>query len=439
MHEPPIIVIGGGLAGAEAAYQLARRGLRTQLYEMRPHTPTPAHETDLLGELVCSNSLKADTLSTAHGLLKAEMRRLDSLVLRVADATRVPAGSALAVDRRAFAAALTQAIDAEPNIALIREEVKTLPTEGVAIVASGPLTSPALTEQIQRRLGGEHLYFYDALSPIIAADSVDHSKTFFASRYGVGGADDYVNCPMDRDAYEQFWRALTGAECVQLHAFEKEIFFEGCLPVEELARRGPQTLAFGPLKPVGLQAGDGAAKPHAVVQLRLEDRMRRAYNLVGFQTRLKYGEQRRIFRMIPGLERAEFLRYGAVHRNTFLNAPTLLRPTLQARACPSLFFAGQITGVEGYMESAATGLLAGLNAAALVRQHPLQIPPATTAHGALVRYIAEANAESFQPMNINFGLLPPLDKPLRPKKARREAMVTRALDEMEQWRQQIVT
>ncbi|ETW97524.1 MAG: tRNA (uracil-5-)-methyltransferase [Candidatus Entotheonella factor] len=437
MHELPIVVIGGGLAGTEAAYQLACRGLPVQLYEMRPQTPTPAHETDLLGELVCSNSLKADTLTTAHGLLKAEMRRLDSLVLRTADASRVPAGSALAVDRQAFAAELTRAIEAEPNITLIREEVKTLPHDRLAIVASGPLTSAALTEQIQRRLGGEHLYFYDALSPIIAADSVDCSKTFMASRYDVGGRDDYVNCPLDREGYERLWQALVEAECVQLHAFEKEIFFEGCLPVEELARRGPQTLAFGPLKPVGLRVEAGAEPPHAVVQLRLEDRMRSAYNLVGFQTRLKYGEQRRIFRMIPGLEQAEFLRYGSVHRNTFLNAPRLLHPTLQARSCPSLFFAGQITGVEGYMESAATGLLAGINAAALIRQQPLQVPPAATAHGALVRYIAEANADTFQPMNIHFGLLPPLAKPVRPKKARREAMVAQALKELEQWRQQI--
>lgn len=433
MHEPPIVVIGGGLAGAEAAYQLARCGLPVHLYEMRPQTPTSAHETELLGELVCSNSLKADTLTTAHGLLKAEMRRLDSLVLRVADATRVPAGSALAVDRQAFATALTRAIFAEPNITLIREEVTILPREGLTIVASGPLTSPALTDQIQDRLGGEHLYFYDALSPIIAADSVDSSKTFLASRYGVGGSDDYVNCPLDHETYERLWAELVAAECVQLHAFEKEIFFEGCLPVEELARRGQQTLAFSPLKPVGLEAGDDGAKPHAVVQLRLEDRMRSAYNLVGFQTRLKYSEQRRIFRMIPGLERAEFLRYGSVHRNTFLNAPRLLHPTLQARGCPSLFFAGQITGVEGYVESAVTGLLAGRNAAALRRQQPIQIPPAATAHGALVRYIAEANADTFQPMNINFGLLPPLEQSVRPKKARREAMVARALKEIEQW------
>jgi methylenetetrahydrofolate--tRNA-(uracil-5-)-methyltransferase len=439
MHASPVVVIGGGLAGTEASYQLARRGLAVHLYEMRPQTPTPAHATDLLGELVCSNSLKADTLSTAHGLLKAEMRRLDSLVLRAADASRVPAGSALAVDRQAFAAELTRAIQAEPNITLIREEVKTLPSEGLTIVASGPLTSAALTEQIQRRLGAQHLYFYDALSPIVAADSIDQSKTFLASRYNVGGSDDYVNCPLDRASYERFWAELVAAECVQLHAFEKEIFFEGCLPVEELARRGPQTLAFGPLKPVGLQVGAGVSRPHAVVQLRLEDRMRSAYNLVGFQTRLKYGEQRRIFRMIPGLERAEFLRYGSVHRNTFLNAPRLLHPTLQARACPSLFFAGQITGVEGYMESAATGLLAGMYAAALMRQQPLRIPPAATAHGALLRYIAEANADTFQPMNINFGLLPPLETALRPKKARREAMVARALRELERWQQLITT
>ncbi len=258
-----------------------------------------------------------------------------------------------------------------------------------------------------------------------------------ASRYDVGGRDDYVNCPLDRETYERLWAALVAAECVQLHEFEKEIFFEGCLPVEELARRGPQTLAFGPLKPVGLQAGDGSNKPYAVVQLRLEDRMRSAYNLVGFQTRLKYGEQHRIFRLIPGLEGAEFLRYGSVHRNTFLNAPRLLHPTLQARACPQLFFAGQITGVEGYMESAATGLLAGINVTAQMRQQPLQIPPAATAHGALVRYIAEANADTFQPMNINFGLLPPLEKPVRPKKARREAMVARALQALEEWQLRI--
>lgn len=431
----PVYVIGGGLAGTEAAYRIACSGMPVRLYEMRPQRSTPAHQTDLLGELVCSNSLKADTLSSAHGLLKAEMRRLDSLVLRAADASRVPAGSALAVDREQFARFLTEAIMRQPNITLVREEMTELPAECITVIATGPLTSEALTTQIQCHLGGEHLYFYDALSPIVAADSINYSQTFFASRYGVGVGDDYLNCPLDRQTYERFCTELVTAACITPHEFEKEIFFEGCLPIEEMARRGPQTLAFGPLKPVGLERPD-TPTPHAVVQLRLEDRMRSAYNLVGFQTRLKYGEQRRIFRTIPGLQQCEFLRFGSVHRNTFLNAPRLLRPTLQTRQQSTLFFAGQMTGVEGYVESAATGLLAGMNAVALYRGRPLQVPPATTAHGALVRYIAEANAETFQPMNINFGLLPALDAPVRPKKARRDAMIARALTDLEQWQQQ---
>lgn len=403
-----------------------------RLYEMRPQRSTPAHHTDLLGELVCSNSLKADTLTSAHGLLKAEMRRLGSLLLRAADACRVPAGAALAVDREQFARYLTQAVTSQPYITLIREEMTELPAEPITIVATGPLTSAALTAQIQQHTGAEHLYFYDALSPIVAADSIDYGQTFFASRYAVGDGEDYLNCPLDRDTYEAFCAALVAAECVTPHAFEKEIFFEGCLPIEEMARRGPQTLAFGPLKPVGLQHPDRPAS-YAVVQLRLEDRMRSAYNLVGFQTRLKYAEQRRIFRMLPGLQQAEFLRFGSVHRNTYLNAPRLLHLTLQSKRRPTLFFAGQITGVEGYMESAATGLLAGINAVALCRGLPLHVPPATTAHGALVRYIASANTETFQPMNINFGLLPALATPLRPKQARRQAMIERALTDLEQW------
>jgi methylenetetrahydrofolate--tRNA-(uracil-5-)-methyltransferase len=432
MRELPISVIGGGLAGTEAAYQIARHGLPVRLYEMRPRHQTPAHHTDLLGELVCSNSLKADTLTSAHGLLKAEMRRLDSLVLRAADASRVPAGSSLAVDRRQFARYLTETIMQHPHITLIREEVTELPADGITIVATGPLTSEALTTQIQRLLGSAHLYFYDALSPIVAGDSIDYRKTFFASRYGIGEGDDYLNCPLDRSTYNQLCTALATAARVAPHAFEQETFFEGCLPIEEMARRGPDTLAFGPLKPVGLRRSN-TATPYAVVQLRLEDRMRSAYNMVGFQTRLTYPEQRRIFRMIPGLEQAEFLRLGSVHRNTFLNAPRLLEPTLQARQRAGLFFAGQITGVEGYVESAATGLLAGRYAAALSRGLPLHIPPPTTAHGALVRYISSANPETFQPMNINFGLLPPLETPPRQKKARRAAMIARALADLEQW------
>ena len=437
MSALPVAVIGGGLAGTEAAYQIACRGLPVQLYEMRPQRQTPAHQTDLLGELVCSNSLKADTLTSAHGLLKAELRQLGSVVLQAADASRVPAGAALAVDRVQFAQYLTTTISRHPNITLVRQEVMALPAGQLTIVATGPLTSPALTAQLQHCLGHQHLYFYDALSPIVAADSIDQSKTFLASRYDIGDSADYLNCPLDRPTYEHFCAALVSAECVKPHTFEREIFFEGCLPIEEMARRGPQTLAFGPLKPVGLQRSDRST-PYAVVQLRLEDTMRHAYNMVGFQTRLTYAEQRRVFRMLPGLEQAEFLRLGAVHRNTFLNAPRLLLPTLQSKHDASLFFAGQITGVEGYVESAATGLLAGLNAVARRCGTPLPVPPPTTAHGALVRYIASANPETFQPMNIHFGLLPPLDTSVRPKKARRAALIARALADLQEW-QRVVT
>ena len=432
MSDHPVTVIGGGLAGAEAAFQIASRGTPVRLFEMRPHTPTRVHQSDLLGELVCSNSLKADTLSSAHGLLKAELRRLNSLVLRAADACRVPAGSALAVDRQQFARYLTDAVYGEPGITVVREEVRNLPSDALAIVASGPLTSDALAASIQCRLGAEQLYFYDALSPIVAADSVDYSKTFFASRYDRGDGKDYLNSPLDREAYERLCLELCSAQRLELHEVERELFFEGCLPVEEMARRGSQTLAFGPLKPVGLVPPD-RPQPHAVVQLRLEDRMRSAYNMVGFQTRLKYGEQRRIFRTIPGLENAVFLRLGSVHRNTFVNAPRLLLPTLQTRRDPNLLFAGQITGVEGYVESAATGLLAGINAAALQRGAAPVAPPPTTAHGALVNYIASACAETFQPMNINFGLLPPLRVPVSRKRLRREAMIERALRDLDAW------
>jgi methylenetetrahydrofolate--tRNA-(uracil-5-)-methyltransferase len=436
MSQCPIYVIGGGLAGTEAAYQIAQRGLPVYLYEMRPKRQTPAHHSDQLGELVCSNSLKADTLTSTHGLLKAEMRCLDSLVLRAADSSRVPAGAALAVDRQQFAQYLTTTIEQHPHITLLREEVTELPADPITIVATGPLTSEALANQIQQRLGRDQLYFYDALSPIIAADSIDYRKTFFASRYGMGEGDDYLNCPLDRITYRRLWQNLVAAECITPHDFEKEIFFEACLPIEEMARRGPDTLAFGPFKPVGLTATNSPA-PYAVVQLRLEDHMRSAYNMVGCQTRLKYAEQRRIFRTIPGLEQAEFLRLGSVHRNTYLNAPHLLKPTLQTKQQANLFFAGQITGVEGYMESAATGLLAGRHAVALWRGQTLQIPPPTTAHGALLRYIAAANPETFQPMNINFGLLPPLQSPPRQRKARRAALIARALDDLTRWQQQV--
>lgn len=436
MSQRPIYVIGGGLAGTEAAYQIAQRGLPVRLYEMRPRRQTPAHHSEQLGELVCSNSLKADTLTSAHGLLKAEMRQLDSLVLRAADRSRVPAGSALAVDRQQFAQYLTATIEQHPLITLMREEITELPVDAITIVATGPLTSDALASHIQQRLASDQLYFYDALSPIVAADSIDYSKTFFASRYGIGEGGDYLNCPLDQPTYSKLWHDLIAAECIAPHDFEKEIFFEACLPIEEMARRGLDTLAFGPFKPVGLTAANSPA-PYAVVQLRLEDHMRSAYNMVGCQTRLKYPEQRRIFRTIPGLEQAEFLRLGSVHRNTYLNAPRLLKPTLQTKQQADLFFAGQITGVEGYMESAATGLLAGRHAVALRHGQTLQIPPPTTAHGALLRYIASANPETFQPMNINFGLLPPLQSPARPKRARRAALIARALDDLTQWHQQV--
>ena len=436
MNTRPITVIGGGLAGTEAAFQIASRGVPVRLYEMRPQIPTRVHRSEFLGELVCSNSLKSDTLSSAHGLLKAEMRHLNSLVLHAADACRVPAGSALAVDREQFARYLTDAVCRHPGIDLIREEMTELPFDGLTIVASGPLTSAALTADIQRRVGAEQLYFYDALSPIVAADSIDYTKTFFASRYDHGDGKDYLNCALDRNLYEQLCDALCNAECVSLHEVERELFFEGCLPVEEMARRGPQTLAFGPLKPVGLTP-PGQSQSYAVVQLRLEDRMRSAYNMVGFQTRLKYGEQRRIFRMIPGLDQAVFLRLGSVHRNTFLNAPRLLLPTLQTKCNPNLLFAGQITGVEGYVESAATGLLAGLNAVALSRGDAPLVPPATSAHGALVHYISGACPDTFQPMNINFGLLPALQTPVSRKRLRREAMIDRALTDLRDWQQKV--
>ena len=436
MKHRPVTVIGGGLAGTEAAFQIASCGIPVRLYEMRPQVPTRVHQSELLGELVCSNSLKSDTLSSSHGLLKAEMRRLNSLVLRAADASRVPAGSALAVDRQHFSRYLTDAVCRQPGITLVREEVRELPSDGLTIVASGPLTSDALAACIQRQVGAEQLYFYDALSPIVAADSIDYSKTFFASRYDRGDGKDYLNCPLDQGLYDRLCSELLEAQCLSLHEVERELFFEGCLPVEEMARRGPQTLAFGPLKPVGLTP-PGQPQPHAVVQLRLEDNMRSAYNMVGFQTRLKYDEQRRVFRMIPGLEKAVFLRLGSVHRNTFVNAPRLLLPTLQAKRDPNLLFAGQITGVEGYVESAATGLLAGRNAVALTQGSPPVVPPATTAHGALVNYISSACPDTFQPMNINFGLLPALETPVNRKRLRREAMVERALADLGTWQQEV--
>jgi methylenetetrahydrofolate--tRNA-(uracil-5-)-methyltransferase len=429
-----ITIIGGGLAGAEAAWQVAKRGSQVVLYEMRPHNQTPAHKTDRLAELVCSNSLGSNNLENAGGLLKEEMRRMDSLVLRAADDNRVPAGSALAVDRNRFTDQITHSLEEMENIRIVREEKKTIPEEGPVILATGPLTSDSLSEELIRFNGSETLYFFDAISPIVDADFIDMDKVFQKSRYDKGGAD-YLNCPFTREEYEVFYRELLDAQKFPVRDFERKKFFEGCIPVEVLARRGEKTLLFGPLKPVGLIDPRTGKRPYAVVQLRMENRSQSMYNLVGFQTSLKRGEQKRVFRMIPGLEKAEFLRYGSLHRNTFINAPRLLKPTLQTNKRSDLFFAGQITGVEGYLESAASGLIAGINAHRLLQDNKTDpvCPPGTTAQGALLRYITSADPEKFQPMNINFGLLPRSEKPIRDKKARNRTIVERALADMESW------
>lgn len=429
--QPTVRIIGGGLAGSEAAWQLARRGVAVELFEMRPQRMTEAHATANFGELVCSNSLRSDSLSAPAGLLKAEMRQFDSLVIRVAEQNRVPAGSALAVDRDGFAAGLTAAVEALPQVKIIRQEVKTIPNDGVVILASGPLTSPELSRDLTAKLGEEHLYFYDAISPIVSAESVDMNIAYRASRYDKGG-DDYLNLPMSREDYYAFIDALVAAQRVATHSFERFVPFEGCMPIEEMADRGKETLAFGPMRAVGLIDPRSGKRPYAVVQLRQENRERTLYNLVGFQTKMTYGEQRRVFAMIPGLANAEFVRLGSLHRNTFINAPQHLTPTLQWRQRESLFFAGQMTGVEGYIESAAVGMLAGINAARLLAGLPLLVPPPTTALGALLRYITDPERKRFQPMNVNFGLLPPLEMRLRGK-AKKEMHSQRALADLAEW------
>lgn len=429
-----LIVIGGGLAGSEAAWQAAERGIGVSLYEMRPQQTTPAHVSDRLAELVCSNSLGSNLGDRSPGLLKEELRRLGSLVLACADATAVPAGGALAVDRDAFAELVTERVSNHPRIDLRREEVTAIP-EGVhTVVATGPLTSPLLAEEIASLCGSDYLYFYDAMAPIVTAESVDMSVAFRASRYDQGeGEGDYLNCPMTEAEYEHFVEELVLAETTALRAFEEEDarFFEACLPVEVLAHRGRKSLAFGPLRPVGLTDPRTGRRPHAVVQLRQDNQAASLYNLVGFQTNLKWAEQERVFRFIPGLERAEFVRFGQMHRNTFINSPRLLRPTMQFRQREDLFFAGQITGTEGYVGSTASGLVAGLNAARLTAgQPPVEFPP-TTMIGALCSYISNAEAESFQPMKANFGLLPPLDRPVRKKRERYAAYARRAMADLE--------
>jgi len=457
--EDTINVIGGGLAGVEAAWQAAESGVRVRLYEMRPVVQTPAHRTDKLAEIVCSNSLKSDEPGSAPYLLKEELRRGRSLVMEAAEATRVPAGAALSVDRGKFAEYITDKIKQHPNIEIVREEVTTLPGQllqkpdreggrntqhngehialaharasaSPTIVATGPLTSDALTADIMRFTGDDQLYFYDAIAPIVAADSIDMSIAFKAARYDKGGAD-YINCPMDREQYETFIDAVLSAKSVPVKRFEDTQWFESCLPIEEIARRGPETLRFGPMKPKGLRHPKTGEEPYACVQLRQENLMADAYGMVGFQNHLKYGEQARVLRLIPGLENAEFLQYGQIHRNTFINSPKILNETLQTRREPNLFFAGQITGVEGYVESVATGWLAGLNAVRVLRGEDLLVAPTTSAIGALCRYVSNVETKNFQPVNITFGLLEPLPVELRKKhrnkRERHMVQVERAL------------
>ncbi|MDQ3134596.1 MAG: methylenetetrahydrofolate--tRNA-(uracil(54)-C(5))-methyltransferase (FADH(2)-oxidizing) TrmFO [Acidobacteriota bacterium] len=437
-----IVIIGGGFAGVEAAWQAAERGARVRLYEMRPVRQTPAHRTDKLAEIVCSNSLKSDEPGTAPYLLKEELRRGRSLVLEVAAQTRVPAGAALAVDRHRFAELITERIEAHQNITLVREELTRVPDDAITIIAAGPLCSDALTEEIVRLTGDDQLYFYDAIAPIVAADSIDQSIAFKAARYGKGG-DDYLNCPMSEDDYRRFYEALVEAKSVPLQRFEETRWFEACLPIEELARRGFDTPRYGPMKPVGLIDPRTGREPFAAVQLRQENLMADAYNLVGFQNHLRYGEQARVLRLIPGLEQAEFLQYGQIHRNTYIRAPRVLQATMQMRERPHTFFAGQISGVEGYVESVATGWLAGVNAARLAFNRQLVEAPSQTATGALARYVSQARTDNYQPVNITFALLEPMAeaerKKFRKKRERRGRQVELALTQWDQWIREMQT
>jgi len=427
----PVHVVGAGLAGSECAYQLARRGIPVVLYEMRPEKSTPAHKTGRFAELVCSNSLRSDDPLHAAGLLKREMEAFGSLVIGSARRAAVPAGSALAVDRDLFAQAITEAIGEHPLIEVRPGEVEKIP-EGDAVIATGPLTSDALADELRAVLGEEYLYFYDAIAPIVEAESLDHSKLFAGSRYGKGAGDDYLNAPMDRDQYLAFHEALVNAEVLTPHAFEKSLFFEGCLPIEELAGRGVDTLRFGPMKPVGLEGPDGR-RPYAVVQLRQENLAKSQYNLVGFQSRMKWGEQKRVLGMIPGLENAEYVRMGQIHRNTFINAPTQLDRHYRLKNLPRVRLGGQLTGVEGYLESAATGLAIALYVVRERRGEPARPLPATTAFGAMMRHLVESEAKRFQPTNVNYGLFEPLDTLPRGRQAKREAYTERARQELRRW------
>lgn len=427
MNETTVNVIGGGLAGCEAAWQLANRNIKVRLFDMKPEKASPAHNLGTLCELVCSNSLRSDRLENAVGLLKEEMRRLGSIVMKCADETRVPAGGALAVDRIAFSKAVTEAVKSHPNITVISEEIEKINTDEYTIVASGPLTADKLYENIRSLLGDDYLHFFDAAAPIVTAESIDMSKAFFASRYGRGD-DDYINCPMTRQQYEVFYENLINAETAQVHGADEGMVFEGCMPVEVMAKRGKDTLLFGPLKPVGLENPKTGELPHAVVQLRCDNKSATLYNIVGFQTHLKFGEQKRVFRMIPGLENAEFVRYGVMHRNTFINSPNLLDIYYRSKKYPNVFFAGQITGVEGYVESASSGLSAGVNMANLVCGRPLVDFTRKTAIGALSHYVSEGSVGNFQPMNVTFGIIDPLEKRIRKKAEKNAAISQRALE-----------
>jgi methylenetetrahydrofolate--tRNA-(uracil-5-)-methyltransferase len=471
-------IVGGGLAGSEAAWQAASRGVPVTLYEMRPVRPTAVHKTDRLAELVCSNSFRGDKLDNAVGLLKEEMRRLGSLVMHAADESRVPAGAALAVDRERFAALVTGNLASHPLVTIVREEVRAIPPSSEdepVVIATGPLTSDALSIELATIVGQEHLYFYDAISPIVLAETIDRTKVFRASRWdrslrrgevqgagckvqgaevqgaevqgaevqgaqvpGAGcgvddGQGDYLNCPLTRDEYDRFYDALVAAESATVHDFDNERFFEGCLPIEVMAHRGRDTLRFGPMKPVGLVDPRSGREPYAAVQLRQDNLAGDHFSLVGFQTQIKWGDQARVLRLVPGLENAEFVRFGMVHRNTYVNGPTVLAETWQVRARPSLFFAGQMSGVEGYVESAASGLLAGLNAAALARRQPVSSLPRTTAIGALAYYVSHANPAHYEPSNITFGIMQPLERAPRGKKQRNEALSARALADLDRW------
>lgn len=425
-----VTVIGAGMAGTEAAWQLANRGIRVKLYEMRPINSTPAHHTDKFAELVCSNSLRSNQLENAVGLLKEEMRKLGSLIMECADKNALPAGGALAVDREKFSQMVTDKIKNHPDIEVVNEEIVDIPVDDHIIIATGPLTSDKLISSIQRLTESKHLYFYDAAAPIVTTDSIDFEKVFKASRYGKGESD-YINCPMNEEEYNRFQSELVQAEVVPIKEFEKEVVFEGCMPVETMAKRGAMTLLFGPLKPVGLADPRTGEQPYAVVQLRQDNKEGTLYNIVGFQTHLKWGEQKRVFSMIPGLLNAEFVRYGVMHRNTFIHSPKLLKATLQLQKYPNIMFAGQVTGVEGYIESASSGLVAGINMARIVMGKEPLVFPETTAHGALCHYITDETNKNFQPMNVNFGIFPRLGYKIRNKIEKNAKYAERALADLE--------